>query len=76
MWFMWEEGIKPSDTHHQFPAVFRDKAPACSTVFNCVWSFNSGKETTQVACMSGITTPIKNGSVKPSKSSQEDGSHV
>jgi hypothetical protein len=41
-------GITPSDTDHQFPAIFRDKAAAWS-MFHFVQSFNSGQETTQVA---------------------------
>jgi hypothetical protein len=27
-WFKWTGGITPSDIDHQFPAIFRDKAPA------------------------------------------------
>ena len=41
MWFLWKEGIKPSDIR-QLPAVCGEKAPAHSTVLNWVWSSNSG----------------------------------
>jgi hypothetical protein len=46
---VWKEGIKLSDIHRQLFAVCGDKAPACSSAFKWVWSFNSDKETAQVA---------------------------
>jgi hypothetical protein len=48
-WFLWKEGVKPSDILCQLAAVCREKAIAHSTVFNCVWSCNSGRGTVQVA---------------------------
>jgi hypothetical protein len=45
---LWKEVIKLSDIH-QSSEICWETAPACSTVFNWVWRFNSGKETTQVA---------------------------
>ena len=51
-------------------------APACSTVLNWVRSFMSGKETAQWLSANGIAVPLRNGSVKPSGSSQGDGIDV
>jgi hypothetical protein len=44
-WFLWQEGITPSDIQLQFSAVCGQKVPARSTVFSWVWGFSSGKET-------------------------------
>jgi hypothetical protein len=52
MWFLWKEGIKPSHICNLWRKSIA-KAPACSTVFSWVWSFNHGKETAHAA-MSGI----------------------
>jgi hypothetical protein len=59
-WFLWEEGIKPSDIRHWLSAVYGEKAPACSTVFNLVWSFNSGRKLHRQ-----LSIYLNNGSVKP-----------
>lgn len=48
-WFKWKGSISHSDIDYQFPTIFRDKALTWSTVLHSVQSFNSGKETTQVA---------------------------
>jgi hypothetical protein len=48
-WFTWNEGVKPFDTQRRIPAICGEKAPAQSTVFNCVRSLNGGKETAQTA---------------------------
>lgn len=48
-WFLWKEGVKPSDILCQLSAICREKALAHSTVFNCVWPCNSGKGTVQAA---------------------------
>jgi hypothetical protein len=76
MWFPWKEGVKPSDIHYWLSAICGEKAPACSTVLNWVWSWNSGKGTGQAAVMSGVTAPLKNGSMNPSRSSQGSGTTV
>jgi len=44
-WILWEEGAMPSDGHRLLFAICGEKTPACSTVFNWVQSFSSGKET-------------------------------
>jgi hypothetical protein len=47
-WFLRTEGVKPLLTAC-YLAVCGEKVSAVSTVFNCVWSLNSGKETEQAA---------------------------
>jgi len=47
MWLLWKEGIKSSYIHYQLFAICGENAPACSTVFNWAWSFNSDKEPAQ-----------------------------
>jgi hypothetical protein len=47
-WFLWKEGVKPSDVHCQSCAICGEKASAGSTVFSWVQIFNSGKETAGV----------------------------
>ena len=44
-WFLWAEGVKLSDIHRRLSAICGEKAPAGSTVINCVRSFKCGKET-------------------------------
>lgn len=53
-----------------------ERALGHSTVFSWVQSFTSDKETTQAAVRSGTRATLKNGSVKPSRSSQRDGNRV
>ena len=48
-WLLWKEGVKPSDIHSRLSAIRGDKAPAPSTVFNWVWSFNIGRKTDRLA---------------------------
>jgi hypothetical protein len=48
-WFLWKEGIKPSDIHRQLSPICGEKAPAHGTVFNWVQSFNTDKETALAA---------------------------
>ena len=48
-WFKWKGSISHSDIDYQFPTIFRAKALTWSIVLHSVQSFNSGKETTQVA---------------------------
>jgi hypothetical protein len=43
MQLLWKEGIKPSDIHFSYLHFW--KAPAYSSVFDWVQSFNSDKET-------------------------------
>jgi hypothetical protein len=46
-WFLWEEGVKPSDIDNLLSAVCEEKAPAwCSPAFNWVWSFDNGRNCT------------------------------
>ena len=47
--FLCKEGAKLSDIHRRISAVFVEKAPARSTVFSWVRSFDSGKRTAQDA---------------------------
>jgi len=42
-WFLWKEGIKPSDICFRECAACGESAPVCSTVFKGVWCLNSGK---------------------------------
>jgi hypothetical protein len=49
MWFLCKQGVKPPDIHHWLSAICGEKTPAHSTMFNWVWSFNSGKESAQAA---------------------------
>jgi hypothetical protein len=48
-WFLWKEGVKPSDIHRRLSTICGKKAPAGSTVCNRARSFNSDKETIQAA---------------------------
>jgi hypothetical protein len=48
-WFLWKEGVKPSDIHRWSSAVCGEEASAHSIVFNWVQRLNSGKETSQAA---------------------------
>jgi len=41
--------LKPSYSHHLLSVICEGKAPAHSSVLNCVQSFSSGKETAQAA---------------------------
>jgi hypothetical protein len=72
--FLWEEGIKLSDIHCWLYVVCGQKAPACGTVFTWVWSFN--RKLHRQRYMSGMTSPLMNGSMKAYRSSHRDGSHV
>jgi len=73
--FLWKGGIKPSDIH-QLSAVCGEKAPACRTDLNWVWSSTVATNLHRQLSMSGITTPVRNSSVKSSGSSQEDCSNI
>ena len=48
-WFLWKEGIKPSDICCRECAACGERAPVYSTVFRGVWCLNSGKEIAQAA---------------------------
>ena len=48
-WILWKDVIKPSDIHCWECVVCGEKTPVCSTVFNRVCCFNSGKEIAQAA---------------------------
>jgi len=66
---------KKALNHEIFIIVFLkfvERAPALSTLFSWVQSSNSGKKTAHQVSMNGIATPLKNGSVRPSRSSQGD----
>ena len=44
-WFLWKEGVKPSDIESRLCVVCGNKAPAGSTVSNWIGSFSSFKQT-------------------------------
>jgi hypothetical protein len=48
-WFLWKEGVKPSDIHRRLPAVFGQKSHARNAVLNGVRGFKSDKEIVQVS---------------------------
>jgi hypothetical protein len=72
MWFM-QKGVKLSDTLYWLYVIWAENATACSSVFNWIWSFNSGKETTQASAHECYRNTPKNGSIKLSGSYQGDG---
>ena len=49
-WFLWVEGVKQTDIHRRLAAICGQKAPARSTVFKWVQSFD------RWLSMSGIAT--------------------
>jgi hypothetical protein len=55
---LWK-GVKPSDILCHLSAICREKALAHSSVFNCVWSCNSGKGTVQVAVLGWYHSTFK-----------------
>jgi hypothetical protein len=75
MWFLWKGDIKPSDIH-QLSAVCEEKAPACRTEHNWVWSSTVARKLQRQLSMNGIATPITSGTVKSSGSSQKDCSDI
>ena len=48
-WFLWKEGVKPSDIRCRECAAFGERAPVCSAVFKGAWFLNNGKEIAQAA---------------------------
>jgi hypothetical protein len=56
-WFLWKEGVKPSDIYRWLSEICEEKAPARSNVFNWVRRFNIGKETAQTGLSPGRLTP-------------------
>jgi hypothetical protein len=75
MWFLWKGDIKPSDIH-QLSTVCEEKAPACRTERNWVWSSTVARKLQRQLSMNSIATPIRSGSVKSSGSSQKDCSDI
>jgi len=67
-----QKGVKPSDTHCWLSTIWAENATACSSVFDWVQSFNSGKETAQASAHECYHNTPKGGSMKPSGSSQGD----
>jgi hypothetical protein len=66
-WFLWKD-----DVIHTvgFPQLV-ERTPTGSTVLNWVRGLTSGMDSAQADTISGVATPLKNGSVNPSGSSAE-----
>jgi len=74
-WVLWKGGIKLSDMH-QLSAVCGEKAPACRTELNWVWSSTVARKRHRQLSTSGVATPLRNGAVKSPGSYQEDCSDI
>lgn len=55
---------------------FVERAPALSTLFSWLHISNSGKKSAHQVSMNVIETTLKNGSVRPPRSSQGDGWYI
>jgi hypothetical protein len=58
-WFLWKEGIKPSDISCREFAAFGERSPVCSTMFKGVWCLNNGKEIAQAVVREWYRNPPK-----------------
>jgi hypothetical protein len=72
MWFLWKQGIKPSDMQHQSSAIYGQKA-LCSTGYG---ASTVARELHRRLSMSGVAALLNNGSMKLSRRSQRHGSDV
>jgi len=75
-WFLWKKGVTPSDIHYSLSAICGEKSHPCNTVLAGYRSSTAAVKLNRWLSMRGIATFLKNGSVKPSRSSQGDGSDV
>jgi hypothetical protein len=75
-WFLWEKGITLSDIYNSLSAQCGEKALSCSTVLAGYRIFDRGNKIKQVAVRDWYCSILKNGSVKPSRNSQGDGSDL
>ena len=75
-WFLWKKGITLSDIRHSLSAIYGEKSRPCSTVLAGYRSLTGAVKLNRWLSMTGIAASLKNGSMKPSRSSQGDGSDV
>lgn len=76
MWCLWKEGIKHSGIHLWEYAVCGEKAPVHALSSTGYGASALARKPHRWLSISGITIPLKNGCVKPSRSSRVGGTDV
>jgi len=75
-WFLWKKDITPLDIHPPLSAICGEESHPYGTVLAGYISSTEAMRLNRWLSVSGIATSLKNGSLKPSRSSQGNGSDV